>query len=442
MSVPADKSVAVAGTNRSKKEGNQLPEACKGKHRCDGPASTRVARRAGFEQASYELTSATNHATIFMKILLVKPRWFVHDSHYRFLEGVKFPPLSLGILAALSVGHDVRVVDRDWQGLPRDQRFDLVGITTTTFTSERAFRLADWAREKGARVVLGGVHPSLLPDECLRHADSVVVGEAEYVWPRVLKDAVSDDLEDVYRTGRPTDMDDVPMPARQLLPESSWFSCIQATRGCPNECNYCYLPSVPWGTFRKRSLDLVQEEVRSLSNRLVFFVDDNLFADRRYVLELCSMMQSVDVNWSVQAPTTIGQDEDVLDALAESGCWHLQVGFQSFNRTSLQQAGVHHNRVENYKDLVDKLHERGILVTGFFMFGFDSDTPGCFDGTGELIRHIDVEDAKLYILTPYPGTELYQKLKWHGPLVDVVRNAGYTTFSGVYHNISGLTVPL
>ncbi len=107
-----------------------------------------------------------------MKILLVKPRWFVHDGHYRFLRGVKFTPLSLGILAALSEGHDVRVADLDWDSLPRRGRFDLAGITTTTFTSESAFDLADRMRQRGAKVVLGGVHPSILPDECLRRAPS------------------------------------------------------------------------------------------------------------------------------------------------------------------------------------------------------------------------------------------------------------------------------
>ncbi|MEF8788396.1 MAG: radical SAM protein [Planctomycetota bacterium] len=352
-----------------------------------------------------------------MRILLIKPRWAAKAGHYRFLRGVRFTPLSLGILAALSEGHDVRIVDRDWQPLPRSGRFDLVGITATTFTSERAFRLADRARQQGARVVLGGVHPSILPDECLRHADSVVIGEAEYVWPEVLKDAERGNMQEIYRAGRPTEMDDVPMPARHLLDESSWFSCVQATRGCPNQCEYCYLPSVPWSTFRKRSVDLVEKEVKQVEDKLVFFVDDNLFADREYVMELCSMMKNLDVNWSVQAPTTIGRDEELLDTMAESGCWHLQVGFQSFNRASLKRAGVYHNRIEDYKRLVDRLRQRGILVTGFFMFGFDTDRPGCFDSTVEQIKHIGVDDAKLYILTPYPGTALYERLKQEGRLL-------------------------
>ena len=123
-----------------------------------------------------------------MKILLVKPQWFVHGGQYRYLEHIRFTPLSLGILAALSGGHEVRIADGDWEEIPYGDDFDLVGISATTFTSERAFELAAKFRSR-AKVVLGGVHPSILPGECLEHADSIVVGEAEYVWGDVLRDA-------------------------------------------------------------------------------------------------------------------------------------------------------------------------------------------------------------------------------------------------------------
>ena len=124
-----------------------------------------------------------------MKILLVKPNWFVHGGQYRYLEHVRFTPISLGILAALSKEHEVRIVDNDWGPIPFDEHFDLVGITATTFTSERAYAVAREFKKRGVQVVLGGVHPSLLPEECLEHVDSVVIGEGEYVWPDVLRDA-------------------------------------------------------------------------------------------------------------------------------------------------------------------------------------------------------------------------------------------------------------
>ncbi len=353
-----------------------------------------------------------------MRILLVKPRWFVHGGQYRYLENIRFTPLSLGILAALSDGHEVKIVDGDWQSMPIEDRFDLVGITTTTFTSERAYSLAREFRRRGAKVVLGGVHPSILPEECREHADAIVVGEAEYVWQDVLRDAEKGALKRVYRAERPTDMNDVPFPRRDLLDEPPWLACVQATRGCPNSCRYCYLPSTPWSRHRKRAVELVVEEIRSLSQKMLFFVDDNLFADRDYALRLFRAIAPLKKSWVIQAPTTIGDDEELLDAMAEAGCFDAQVGFQSVNKASLQWASVGHNRVEKYRGLVEKLHERKILVTAFLMFGFDSDGPDIFDSTVAMAKGIGVDDANLYILTPYPGTPLYVQFEREGRLLE------------------------
>jgi len=353
-----------------------------------------------------------------MRILLVKPRWFVRGGQYRYLEHVHFSNLSLGILAALSEGHDVVAVDGDRQPILYDVDVDLVGITATTFTSERAFAIADRFRQRGVKVVLGGVHPSLMPDECLRHADAVVVGEAEYVWRTVLADAERGALAQRYQADRPTDMDDVPFPRRDVLGEPGWFACVQATRGCTNRCRYCYLPATPWSSYRKRSVDLVAQEVAGLKQKLVYFVDDNLFVDRDYVLKLLRAIAPLRKTWAIQAPTTIGDDPEVLDAMGASGCFNVQVGFQSFNPKSLDWAAVRQNRVEKYADLVAKLHARGIFVTAFFMFGFDTDGPDVFDATVEMARNIDVDDANCYVLTPYPGTDFHEQFRREGRLLE------------------------
>ena len=368
-----------------------------------------------------------------MRILLVKPRWFVHGGQYRYLENVRFTPLSLGILAALSDGHEVKIADEDWQAIPLDEGFDLVGITVTTFTSERVYDLTHKFKKRGAKVILGGVHPSILPDECLDHADSVVVGEAEYVWKDVLRDVEKGTLERVYSSERLTDMNDVPFPNRALLDESSWFTCIQATRGCPNSCRYCYLPSTPWREYRKRSVELVVEEIRTLRQKIFFFVDDNLFADRDYAIRLFNAIVPLKKSWAIQGPTTIGDDDELLDAMAEGGCFNVQVGFQSFNKNSLMWASVEHNRVEKYRDLVRKLHDRNIIVTGFFMFGFDTDLPDAFDATVELVKLIDIDDANLYILTPYPGTPIYARFQREGRLLEGTRRTQLGWSHAVFH---------
>lgn len=351
-----------------------------------------------------------------MRILLIKPPWFVRGGVYRYLEKVKFTPLHLGILAALSDSHEVICADGDWDEIPYEMDVDLVGITATTFTSQRAYAIARRFRQRGVPVVLGGVHPSILPEECLQHADAVVVGEAEYVWRDVLHDAEKRQLKRVYRAERVTDMNDVPFPRRDLLNEQSWFASLQATRGCPHVCKYCYLPSVPWHVYRKRDPDVVQEELRRMRQPLVYFIDDNFFADPAYARAIADRIAPLRKKWSVQAPTTIVNHEDLVARCAASGLFNVQIGFQTVNPASLDWAAVRQNRVGTYRRLVAMLHRYGILVTGFFIFGFDTDDQRIFAETVRTIKELDLDEAHLYILTPYPGTALYEEFRRAGRL--------------------------
>lgn len=352
-----------------------------------------------------------------MRVLLVKPSWYLPGRMVRYAQAVRFPPLGLGILAALSGGHEVTIADGAIQDIPYNGRWDLVAVTTTTFTSSRAYEIAARFRQRGIPVILGGVHASIMPEECLEHADAVAIGEPEYLWPTILQDAQDGRMAGIYRAPRPTNMADVPFPRRDLMHESSWFTSVEATRGCPNKCKYCYLPSVPWAVHRTRPVELVQEEIRRLKQGTFIFVDENLFADRAYAMELFSRIAPYRKSFLVQAPTNISEDDELLDALARAGCFNVQVGFQSFNPRSLEVAGVGHNRIDRYRDFVRKLHRRRIVVSGFFVFGFDSDTPDVFDTTVEAIKRIGIDDANLFVVTPFPGTEFYAQYEREGRLV-------------------------
>ena len=354
-----------------------------------------------------------------MRILLVKPNWPVGYGQVRYARRVRFPPLALGILAALSDGHDVTVVDASVQPVPFHEDFDLVGITVTTFAAPAAYQLAARFRQRGVRVVMGGVHPSLLPQECLEHADAVVAGEAEYVWKELLEDALRGELKEVYRAGRITDLADVPFTRRDLLGENRWFTAVEATRGCPNRCRYCYLPSVPWREHRTRPVSNVLAEVKDLPQNVFIFVDENFFADRAFALELCRSLKPLGKRWMVQAPTTIVDDHELLDAMVAGGCFNVHAGFQSFSREALAAAGVEHGRVESYRRLVRQLHERRVIVTGFFVFGTDADRyPDVFETTAEVIRQLKIDDAGLFPLTPFPGTEYYEQFRKEGRLLE------------------------
>ena len=353
-----------------------------------------------------------------MKILLLKPKWFIKDGIYRILKNIRFTPLHLGILAALSEGHEVKVVDADWDEIPYDEKFDLVGITVTTFTSEQSYKISDPFRKAGAKVVMGGAHPSLLPSECLLHADAVVVGEAEYVWKGILADASRGTLKKIYQSDRVTDMNDIPFPRRELLGEHDWIACIQATRGCPNTCKYCYLPKVPWASYRKRDINLVYEELKSMRQEIIFFVDDNLFADEEYAIALFEKIAPLKKSWSIQAPTTIAKNERLLEVMARSGCFYVQMGFQTVNPSSLDWASIRQNRVEEYRGIITRLHKYNMIVTGFFMFGFDTDPKDIFEKTVGVVKEMNVDYVHFYILTLYPGTPLFDQFKKEGRLLE------------------------
>lgn len=334
------------------------------------------------------------------------------------MDNIRFTPLHLGILAALSEGHEVTVVDNDWQEIPFGGKYDLVGITVTTFTSQLAYKIAEVFRKDGARVVLGGVHPTLLPEECLQHCDAIVSGEAEYVWKGLLSDAAAGTLKKIYKSDKIVDMNDVPFPKRELLNDNSWVACVQATRGCPNICKYCYLPNVPWSAYRKRDIELVYQEIKSIRQRTIFFVDDNLFADQDYAMALFDRIAPLKKDFSIQAPTTIAENGKLLKKMAEAGCFNVQIGFQTVNPRSLEWAAIRQNSIEKYKGIISRLHEHKILVTGFFMYGFDTDEKDIFDKTVEMIKAIDIDDVHFYILTLYPGTQLHDKFKSEGRLLD------------------------
>lgn len=352
-----------------------------------------------------------------MKILLIKPKWFIKGGVYKILDNVRFTPLHLGIIAALSEGHDVTAIDNDWEEIPYGQKFDLVGVSVTTFTSQQAYKMAETFRRSGAKVVFGGVHPTLLPEECLQYCDAVVVGEVEYVWKDLLKDLEAGKLKRIYQSDKIVDMNDVPFPKRELLNVKSWVACVQATRGCPNICKYCYLPSVPWSAYRKRDINLVYEEIKNIKQKTVFFVDDNLFADQEYAMALFDRIAPLKKDWSIQAPTTIADNEVLLKKMADSGCFNVQIGFQTINPKSLEWADIKQNSIEKYKGIISKLHKHKILVTGFFMYGFDTDEKDIFDKTVEIIKEIDIDHVHLYILTLYPGTKLYEQFKNDGRLL-------------------------
>lgn len=356
-----------------------------------------------------------------LEVLLVNPRWrgFGNRKKIKASES-NVHPLTLGIVAAIVKRHDPRhrvtVIDQNNQDIPYYRKFDLIGITVNTYTAGAAYTIAD--RFKGlGKVVFGGVHATLMQDECLEHADAVVTGEAESALPKLLDDLRAGRLDRLYSGGSVSDLSMVPIPDRHLicLPGAA-AAYVQATRGCDNICKFCYLRYVPWSPYRKRPVDDVIRELREIEEKVILFVDDNMFVDRDYCIELFSRMKLLGKFWWAQAPTTLARDPELLSAAAESGCFSLSYGFQTVNERSLEGDLILQNRIRDYREITALTQKVGILVDGTFIFGFRGDGPGIFGSTVRMVMEMNLDTYTFYMLTPYPGTPYYDEYSKEGRL--------------------------
>lgn len=354
-----------------------------------------------------------------MKLHLIAPAKRRESSlTYLFNKGL-FPPLSLMWLAAYTPKEvEVRLIDENVERIDFWDVPDLVGITTMTGTALRAYEIADRYRELGAKVVLGGVHASLVHQEALQHADSVVVGEAETIWPRVISDADAGRLEPLYRQQGLIDFKRPLLPRRDMINPKRYRTVngIQTSRGCPYDCNFCSVTALNGRRPRMRELDNVLAEVESLSRShlvrrtLVVFVDDNIAASPKRAKELFKALIPMKILWASQACITFANDEELVGLAAESGCRFLCVGLETLSPQALAEMDKRQNKVEQYEDALRLLRKYGIHVMGSFIFGSDPDDESVFSDTLEFAMRNKLGAAQFNTLTPYPGTCLYHQL--------------------------------
>ncbi|MBI5048661.1 MAG: B12-binding domain-containing radical SAM protein [Deltaproteobacteria bacterium] len=330
------------------------------------------------------------------------------------------PQLSLPSIAGLTDNRfEITIVDDNIEDINFDAKPDLVGITTMTALAPRAYEIAQEFRKRGVPVILGGIHVSMLPEEAANYADSIVLGEAEDVWPVVLEDFIHSRLKKIYKgTGQHT-LVNLPRPRLDLLKRDRYFSSslLMASRGCPHDCHYCSVTTF-WGKgFRYRPIPEVIEELKSLKGRMVFFADDNLYGNKVYAKKLFREMVPLKKKWSCQGDSLIANDKELLNLAAESGCQWIFIGIESISEKNLAKMRKSFNKVKQYKESFKKIHDAGINIFGSFIFGLDEDDKNVFKETVDFAIDAKLDAANFYILTPLPGTKLFQEMKDEGRLL-------------------------
>lgn len=331
-----------------------------------------------------------------------------------------FPPLALPLLAALTPAEvEVSLCDEVTQKNDLEKEADLVALSVMTATAPRAYQIAQIYRGRGTPVIMGGIHPSLLPKEALQYADAVAIGEAEDLWPQIIQDARNKTLKPLYQSPSLPSLQASPALRHDLLDRRRYLipNVVQATRGCPFDCSFCSVSTFSGKTFRSRPIPEVIRDISSLPGDFFLFVDDNINGNQAYSWELMKALIPLRRKWVSQASVSIARDEKLLDMTAEAGCIGLLIGFESLSPEVLQSIRKRANRVEEYRGLINRIRSRGIGIQGSFVFGFDQDDSSVFSRTVEFITETSLDAVNFCRLTPFPGTRLFHQLEAEGRIL-------------------------
>jgi len=356
------------------------------------------------------------------KVLLIFPREkgikFSNDTYY------PFPILGLTLLASLfPKTYEVKVINEAIEEIDFNSEVDLVGITGLTCVIKRAYDVADRFRERGIKVILGGVHPSLLPEEAKKHADSVLIGEAEGILYHLIKDFEVGELKPFYKNREWSDLKGLPLPRRDLLNRRyrPFFKVIETTRGCPNRCEFCSVPTINGKRYRIRPLEEVDQELSAIIKKkgeYLFLADDNVTARKDYALGLFEIFKRHQVKWMGFTTIQIAGNLELLRKAQESGCVSLFIGFESLIQENLDSVSKRFVHTEELSDLVKTIQSHQIGIHGSFIFGFDGDDPTIFKKTVEFVQKNNIDLPTFSILTPFPGTPLQKRLEEEGRIFD------------------------
>ena len=304
--------------------------------------------------------------------------------------------------------------------------FDVVGISSFTAKADVMYAIADFYRARGTTVVLGGLHATLVPEEAAEHADAVVAGEGEVLWPRVLADWKRGRLDRIYRNRsfRDVDLGCLPVPRYDLLDLERYNRIpLQTARGCPLDCEFCAASKI-FGGYKRKPVEGIAKELAAIKRRFgqpfLELADDNTFVDKRWSRDLVRALAAAEVHWFTETDVSVADDPELLDLLAASGCRQVLIGFESPNAESLRGLEAHDwkaRRHDRYRRAIDEIQRRGITVNGCFIVGLDNDTPEIFPTIERFVKDSGLMEVQVTVLTPFPGTALYRRLRSEGRLL-------------------------
>jgi radical SAM superfamily enzyme YgiQ (UPF0313 family) len=347
-----------------------------------------------------------------MKILLIAPSLSKGRSQF-----LRMPQLTLGVISALTPPEiEVDVIDEEIEEINFDKHYDLVGISCMTASAPRAYQLSSVFREKGVKVVLGGIHPSVMPQEAITHCDCVVIGEAEGCWQELINDFRQNRLKKFYRSFN-SDLSKFPIPKLSHDHTPFHVTPIFCTRGCPYACEFCSVTDLYGKKLRHRPIQDIVKEIAARGSKKFFFLDDNIIGDVKFAKELFTALSDLKIRWVGQASISLAKDEDLLRLAKKSGCAGLFIGLESVSSENLKKLRKTPDSAEEHSQAIQIIRDAGILFHASLVFGFDDDDKSIFEKTLDFLHKNRIPSATFNILTPYPGTAIFERFKKEGRLL-------------------------
>lgn len=352
-----------------------------------------------------------------MKVLLISP---ARDKHAYTNKGVMIPQLALFILEGLTPKkHQVKIVEEEHMPIDFEEDCDIVGISFMTSNARRAYNISKEFKKRGKKIILGGIHPTILPDEALQYADAVVIGEAEGVWEQVLQDIENNCLKKKYHVPDPDLTRYIPKDFSALRSKRMFnLFPIMTTRGCPYNCDFCCVSKI-FGTKVKHIPveNVVRDIVESKAKRFIF-LDDNIIGNQHYARKLFTAIKPLKIRWLAQASISFAKNTELMKLAKDSGCKGLFIGLETVVESQLKNLKKLDDKIENVSQALKKIRKMGIIIQASVIFGFDNDTYQTFSETLKFLIKNHICSASFNILTPYPGTKTYDEFKKNGRIIN------------------------